>query len=165
MMRTRGHDGRRTRRLRWALTGCQGVFDLPLPGSRPGRHVYQVTVEFRDVLDLVPQSAVKVNDVTVGAVDKITLEGWHAQVRLRLRDDVKLPDNAVAELRQTSLLGEKFVSLSPPPTHPPQGRSATGTPSRSRARAETPRSRRCSARCRWCSTAAGWPSSRPSTSS
>ena len=67
------------------------------------------------MLDLVPQSAVKVNDVTVGAVDKITLDGWHARVRLRLRDSVKLPDNAVAELRQTSLLGEKFVSLSPPP--------------------------------------------------
>ncbi|MGH8971115.1 MAG: MCE family protein, partial [Actinomycetes bacterium] len=81
--------------------------------------VYRVTVEFRDVLDLVPQSAVKVNDVTVGAVEKVELDGWHARVRLRLLDSVELPDNAVAELRQTSLLGEKFVSLSPPPTGQP----------------------------------------------
>jgi phospholipid/cholesterol/gamma-HCH transport system substrate-binding protein len=110
-----------------ALTGCQGVFDLPLPGgAAQGGDVYRVTVDFRDVLDLVPQSAVKVNDVTVGAVDKITLDGWHAQVRLRLRNSVKLPDNAVAELRQTSLLGEKFVSLSPPADLPSQGRLADG---------------------------------------
>jgi phospholipid/cholesterol/gamma-HCH transport system substrate-binding protein len=32
----------------------------------------------------------------------------------------------VAELRQTSLLGEKFVSLSPPTTEPPQGRLGDG---------------------------------------
>jgi phospholipid/cholesterol/gamma-HCH transport system substrate-binding protein len=110
-----------------SLSGCQGVFDLPLPGgAAQGSDVYRVTVDFRDVLDLVPQSAVKVNDVTVGAVDKITLDGWHAQVRLRIRDSVKLPDNAVAELRQTSLLGEKFVSLAPPTDQPPQGRLGNG---------------------------------------
>jgi phospholipid/cholesterol/gamma-HCH transport system substrate-binding protein len=110
-----------------AVSGCQGVLDLPLPGgAAQGGDVYRVTVEFRDVLDLVPQSAVKVNDITVGAVDKITLDGWHARVRLRLRNSVKLPDNAVAELRQTSLLGEKFVSLSPPADAVPQGRLGDG---------------------------------------
>jgi phospholipid/cholesterol/gamma-HCH transport system substrate-binding protein len=81
-------------------------------------------VEFRDVLDLVPQSAVKVNDVTVGAVEDIWLDGWTARVRLRIEDDVKLPDNAVAELRQTSLLGEKFVSLEAPTDAAPTGRLA-----------------------------------------
>jgi phospholipid/cholesterol/gamma-HCH transport system substrate-binding protein len=97
------------------LTACEGVYDLPLPGGAAGGDdVYRVTVEFADVMDLVPQSAVKVNDVTVGAVEDITLDGWHAEVRVRLLDSVRLPDNAVAELRQTSLLGEKFVSLGPP---------------------------------------------------
>lgn len=98
-----------------SLTACEGAYDIPLPGGAAGgSDVYRVTVEFRDVLDLVPQSAVKVNDVTVGAVEDIALDGWHARVRLRLEDSVRLPDNAVAELRQTSLLGEKFVSLGPP---------------------------------------------------
>lgn len=110
-----------------ALTGCQGVYDLPLPGgAAQGGDVYHVTVEFADVLDLVPQSAVKVNDVTVGAVEGITLDGWHARVRLRLLDSVRLPDNAVAELRQTSLLGEKFVSLGPPTDQAPSGRLGDG---------------------------------------
>ncbi|MEU5593248.1 MCE family protein [Streptomyces sp. NPDC020298] len=99
------------------LSGCafNGWYDIPLPGGAAADgHAYHVTVEFRDVLDLVPQSAVKVDDVTVGAVEKVRLDGWHARVRLRVADSVKLPANAVAELRQTSLLGEKYVALAAP---------------------------------------------------
>ncbi|MFF4214057.1 MCE family protein [Streptomyces sp. NPDC001796] len=99
------------------LSGCgfNGWYDIPLPGGAASDgHAYHVTVEFRDVLDLVPQSAVKVDDVTVGAVEKVELDGWHARVRLRVADSVKLPANAVADLRQTSILGEKYVALSPP---------------------------------------------------
>jgi phospholipid/cholesterol/gamma-HCH transport system substrate-binding protein len=113
--------------LAGSLTACEGIYDLPLPGgAATGGDAYHVTVEFADVLDLVPQSAVKVNDVTVGAVDSVQLDGWHARVLLRLPKSVKLPDNAVAELRQTSLLGEKFVSLSPPTTEAAQGRLKEG---------------------------------------
>lgn len=109
------------------LTACEGVYDLPLPGGAAGGDdVYRVTIEFADVLDLVPQSAVKVNDVTVGAVEDVALDGWHADVRVRLLDSVRLPDNAVAELRQTSLLGEKFVSLGPPPGGAQVGRLRDG---------------------------------------
>ena len=56
------------------LTGCEfnGWYDVPLPGGAASDgHAYHVTVEFRDVLDLVPQSAVKVDEVTVGKVEKV----------------------------------------------------------------------------------------------
>ena len=104
-------------------SGCGfSVYDLPLPGGADtGDDPYSVSIEFRDVLDLVPQSSVKVNDVSVGRVTEISLDGWTAQVTVELNGDVSLPDNAVAELRQTSLLGEKFVSLAPPPDAAPQG--------------------------------------------
>jgi len=52
------------------LGGCTAV-----PGLPSGRS-YQVVVEFADVLDLVPLSAVKVDDVTVGSVEEIWLSGW-----------------------------------------------------------------------------------------
>jgi phospholipid/cholesterol/gamma-HCH transport system substrate-binding protein len=101
-----------------ALTGCDfSVYSIPLPGGADlGDNPYTVKVEFRDVLDLVPQSSVKVDDVTVGKVSDIQVRGSHAEVSLQLRRSVKLPDNAEAKIRQTSLLGEKFVSLAPPPT-------------------------------------------------
>ena len=57
---------------------------------------YRVTAEFSDVLDLVPQAAVKVDDVTVGSVEKISLSGWTARVRLRVGRNVDLPANATA---------------------------------------------------------------------
>lgn len=96
------------------LSGCS-VYDAPLPGGPDtGDDPIQVTARFRDVLDLVPQSTVKIDDVTVGKVTKVDLKGYVAEVTLRLPKDVKLPDNARAQIRQTSLLGEKFVSLSPP---------------------------------------------------
>ncbi|MFE0253283.1 MCE family protein [Streptomyces sp. NPDC059010] len=111
------------------LTGCEfnGWYDVQLPGGAASDgHAYHVTVEFRDVLDLVPQSAVKVNNVTVGAVEKVQLRGWHARVRLRVADSVRLPGNAIAELRQTSMLGEKYVALSKPTSTAPVGRLTDG---------------------------------------
>ena len=109
------------------VAGCQGAFDVPLPGgAAQGGDVIHVTAEFADVLDLVPQSSVKVDQVTVGSVEKIELNGWTARVTLRLPRSIKLPDNAIAELKQTSLLGEKYVELSPPPASTPEGRLSDG---------------------------------------
>jgi phospholipid/cholesterol/gamma-HCH transport system substrate-binding protein len=98
------------------LSACEAsVYSLPLPGGPDvGKDPMTVKVEFADVLDLVPQSTVKVNDVSVGKVSAIDLEGYQALVTLEIQRDVDLPGNAVAELRQTSLLGEKFVELSAP---------------------------------------------------
>jgi len=98
------------------LSGCDfNVYELPLPGGTDvGDNPMTVTVMFDDVLDLVPKSTVKVNDVSVGMVDDVQLDGYVAKVTLKLQEDVELPDDAEAQIRQTSLLGEKFVSLSPP---------------------------------------------------
>ncbi|NUO36598.1 MAG: MCE family protein [Dermatophilaceae bacterium] len=108
------------------LGGCS-AYDLPLPGGAgTGDDSYTVTAEFADVLDLVPQSSVKVNQVTVGSVEDIQVTGWTATVRLRLPRSVVLPDNATAELKQTSLLGEKYVALAAPTDAEPEGRLGEG---------------------------------------
>nr|WP_241828521.1 MCE family protein [Saccharothrix sp. CB00851] len=102
------------------LTGCSALpsaYDLPLPGGADlGDRPYRVTVEFDDVLDLVPHAGVKVDDVAVGKVEDIGLseDGSTALVRVVVRGDVLLPANALARLRQSSLLGEKYVELAVP---------------------------------------------------
>lgn len=98
------------------LSGCDlDVYKLPLPGGADvGDSPMSVEIEFDDVLDLVPQSAVKVDDITVGKVTDISRDGYQAKVTIEIRGDVELPSDATAEIRQTSLLGEKFVSLAPP---------------------------------------------------
>ncbi|MCR3746458.1 MCE family protein [Lentzea californiensis] len=98
--------------------GFDGVYNMPLPGGADvGDHPYRVKAQFKDVLDLVPQAGVKVNDVPVGRVEKIDLgpDGWTAEVTLLVNGDVQLPANAFAKLRQSALLGEKFVELGKPP--------------------------------------------------
>jgi phospholipid/cholesterol/gamma-HCH transport system substrate-binding protein len=103
-----------------ALTGCDfDVYDLPLPGGADtGSNPMTLHVEFADVLDLVPDSAVKVDEVSVGKVSEVELVDGHADVTLEVRRNTRLPANATAQIRQTSLLGEKFVSLVAPATDP-----------------------------------------------
>lgn len=97
-------------------TACDGLFGADLPGGSAKGPTYTVFAEFDDVLDLVPQSAVRVDDVAVGDVEKISLDPvtFKARVEMRINESVQLPRNATARVRQTSLLGEKFVELSRP---------------------------------------------------
>jgi phospholipid/cholesterol/gamma-HCH transport system substrate-binding protein len=97
--------------------GFSGMYQLPLPGGADlGDHPYRVVAHFGDVLDLVPHAGVKVHDVAVGRVDRIELakDNTTAVVTMLVNGDVHLPANASAELRQSSLLGEKFVELGTP---------------------------------------------------
>ncbi|MCA1191102.1 MCE family protein [Saccharopolyspora sp. 6V] len=114
------------------VSGCgfTGVSGLPLPGGADlGDKPYRVKVRFDDVLDLVPNAGVRVNDVPVGRVSTIGLAdgSWDAEAVLEVNRDVKLPGNAIARLRQSSLLGEKYVELAAPPApEAPQGRLING---------------------------------------
>jgi phospholipid/cholesterol/gamma-HCH transport system substrate-binding protein len=109
------------------VSGCEfdGAYDLPLPGSIVDEdESFEVTAEFADVMNVVPRSPVMVDDVAVGEVTEVDRVGWHARVTMRIRDDVELPANAIAEVRQTSLLGEKYIALDDPGD--PQGRLEDG---------------------------------------
>ncbi len=102
----------------FALSSCKfdGAYDLPLPGGRAVSEdeAITVTAEFTDALNVVPRTAVMVDDVPVGQVAEIERKGWHAKITLQIRKDLDLPANTVADIRQTSLLGEKYVALLPP---------------------------------------------------
>lgn len=100
-----------------ALTACQSLqaYDLPLPGKPvKSSDGYRVSAEFADVVDVVPRTLVMANDVPVGQVESVERDGWDALVTMTIRKDIVLPADAVAEVRQTSLLGEKYISLTPP---------------------------------------------------
>jgi phospholipid/cholesterol/gamma-HCH transport system substrate-binding protein len=115
--------------LALAVSSCKfdGAYDLPLPGGKAvsDGDAITVTAEFSDALNVVPRTAVMVDDVPVGLVDQVDREGWHAKVTLKIRKDLDLPANTFADIRQTSLLGEKYVALLPPETGA-EGRLADG---------------------------------------
>src|SRR5215208_30338 len=110
-----------------ALTSCgwRGIANVPLPGG-PGTGDNKTTiyVQMPDTLALNVNSRVRVADVYVGRVRSIELKNWVATLTLDLQPDVKLPENTLAKIGQTSLLGSQHVQLDPPPH--PQGQLKNG---------------------------------------
>ncbi|WP_433681281.1 MCE family protein [Nocardia sp. CA-119907] len=99
------------------VSGCQwdGLNSLPMPGAAGNDpNAYEVKIQMPNVTTLTRNSPVRVNDVTVGTVSKIEVEGWHALVTVNLKHDVKLPANATAKVGQTSLLGSNHLELAAP---------------------------------------------------
>lgn len=112
-----------------ALSGCgyDGARSLPLPGAIDGDDTYAVTVVLDDATNLVAKETCRTNDTVIGSVESVELdENLKARVVCRIRDDVELPGNVLATLRETSLLGERFLALDPPPGVKPTGRLAPG---------------------------------------
>ena len=109
--------------------GFGGIYSLPLPGGPSlGAHPYTIKAVFANVVNLVPHSTVRVNDVAVGEVTGLSVPtgSWDATVTMTINGSVKLPANAIAELTSTSLLGEEYVELSAPPGVAGQGTLGNG---------------------------------------
>jgi phospholipid/cholesterol/gamma-HCH transport system substrate-binding protein len=110
------------------LSSCgswKGIANVPLPGG-PGTGDRKMTiyVQMPDTLALNVNSRVRVADVYVGRVRSIELKNWVATLTLDLEPDVKLPENTLAKIGQTSLLGSQHVQLDLPPD--PQGQLRNG---------------------------------------
>lgn len=111
------------------LSGCtfSGLNEVHLPGGpHLGSHPIHITVDLANTASLAEQSAVKVDDVTVGDVESISISGWQPQAQVVLAEGTVLPANAVASVRQTGLLGEKYLELSVPTGVPATGQLADG---------------------------------------
>jgi len=113
-----------------ALTaGCEwrGLNSLELPGTHGrGDDAFAVTIEMPDVTTIERNSRVRVGDVTVGRVADLRLGDGHAVVTVMVDGDTVLPENTVAKIGQTSLLGSAHVELSPPLDEPARGRLGDG---------------------------------------
>ncbi len=98
-------------------TGCafHGLNSLPLPGAvgrGPGANIYHV--ELPNVGTMESNSPVMIDDVVVGSVGEMRVQGWHADVEISVKRDVVVPANVVATVGQTSLLGSMHVELNTP---------------------------------------------------
>lgn len=112
-----------------SATGCSfgGLNSLPLPGAvgrGPGASTYHV--ELANVSTLEPNSPVLIGDVVVGSVNSMKVRDWHADVQVSVKPGVVIPQNAVATVGQTSLLGSMHLALNPPLGQAPQGRLQPG---------------------------------------
>jgi phospholipid/cholesterol/gamma-HCH transport system substrate-binding protein len=96
------------------LAGCgPTIFSLPRPGGSVAGPSYEITARFTDALNLPDGAHVRVGGVEVGRVEKISTRDYLADVLMRIPRKVVLTDQATAQLRLTTPLGEGFVDIDP----------------------------------------------------
>jgi phospholipid/cholesterol/gamma-HCH transport system substrate-binding protein len=76
---------------------------------------YQVTAEFDRIDGIRDGSDVRIAGVKVGSVigEKLDPKTFLATLRLSIAPEYKLPDDTVAEIVSSSLLGDKYMALVP----------------------------------------------------
>ncbi|WP_055474522.1 MCE family protein [Gordonia sp. HS-NH1] len=113
------------------VTSCgacsfDGVNSWALPGNTATSDTYEVSVQFADVQNLVGNSPVKFENVTVGNIRSLTRDGWSARAVLEIDDNSQIPANVGANLVQTSLFGSQYIELVVPRDQPARGRLRDG---------------------------------------
>lgn len=77
---------------------------------------YELRVVFPDAEGLSPGSAVHLAGVQVGAVESLRLTDDHrAEVRVRIRPDVRVPRGSTFRVASSTLLGNRFLAVVPGP--------------------------------------------------
>lgn len=72
---------------------------------------YAVYVDFKNIAGLDAKTKVKVAGVDAGEIEKIALRNGMARLTLRLNQDVRLYSDAMAAIKATGLLGDKFLAV------------------------------------------------------
>jgi phospholipid/cholesterol/gamma-HCH transport system substrate-binding protein len=79
-----------------------------------GGDYYSVTASFNSVSGLKPGARVEVAGVEIGKVERISLDpksGDQAIAYLKIRSGVKVTDDAIASVRTSGIIGDKFIKL------------------------------------------------------
>lgn len=74
---------------------------------------YQVTAYFPRAVSVFPSSQVRVLGLPAGTVTAVEVEGDRVRIDMDIDDDIPLPADVTAELIPQSLIGERYVQLSP----------------------------------------------------
>lgn len=78
-----------------------------------GGHEKTLTADFPRAVSLYQGSDVRVLGVPVGKVDSVTPSGTHVVVTMHYDSDVKIPSDAKAVIVSPSIVGDRFVQLTP----------------------------------------------------
>jgi len=70
-----------------------------------------VYVYFRNIAGLDEKTKVKIAGVDAGVIEKIELKDGIAKLTVRVRRDVVLYSDAVASIKATGLLGDKYLEI------------------------------------------------------
>jgi phospholipid/cholesterol/gamma-HCH transport system substrate-binding protein len=81
---------------------------LPEPG-------YTIYANFDNISGLKKGDRIEIAGVQIGKVTSIVLNQDRARIAMHLNSDVKIDDQAIAAIKTSGIIGDKFVSIEPGP--------------------------------------------------
>ena len=85
-------------------------------GMQVGKDTYKITARFTNVADLKDRAPVKIGGVTVGLVEKITLDPIVFDAVVEMKIDQRfseIPNDSGASILTSGVLGDRYVGLDP----------------------------------------------------
>ena len=85
-------------------------------GMQVGKDTYKITARFTNVADLKDRAPVKIGGVTVGLVEKITLDPVVFDAVVEMKIDQRfseIPNDSGASILTSGVLGDRYVGLDP----------------------------------------------------
>ena len=78
-------------------------------------NVYPLSARFSSVTGLRAGSLVYISGIEVGRVEKLTIdqESQRASVEIRIRNDIRIYDDAIASIKPEGLIGDMYISIDP----------------------------------------------------
>jgi len=74
---------------------------------------YTLYVYFKNISNLDDKSLVRIAGVSVGKVKKIELSDGMARITLGIHEGVNVPQDSIANIRSTGLLGDRYLEIKP----------------------------------------------------
>ena len=81
---------------------------LPEPG-------YTIYANFDNISGLKKGDRIEIAGVQIGKVISIVLNRDRARIAMHLNKDVKIDDQAIAAIKTSGLIGDKYITLAPGP--------------------------------------------------
>jgi phospholipid/cholesterol/gamma-HCH transport system substrate-binding protein len=109
----------RTTQLIVGIFALAGIAALGILSLRLGKlsifppASYTLYANFNNVAGLKNGDSIEIAGVKVGQVAAIKLDDYRARVVLRLREGVKVDSEAIASIKTSGIIGDKYVSISP----------------------------------------------------
>lgn len=95
------------------LVAVAGLSALPACSLVGGGDTYTLTAHFPRAISVFPSSDVRVLGLPAGSVKKIEIDGDQVLVEMAIPADIKVPKGARAQIVPQSLIGERYIQLSP----------------------------------------------------
>jgi phospholipid/cholesterol/gamma-HCH transport system substrate-binding protein len=101
------------RRIALAALCASVLGTMPACGLVGGGDTYEVTAYFDRAVSVFPSSDVRVLGLPAGSVAAVVIDGDQVRVDMAIPSDVPIPADATAQIVPQSLIGERYIQISP----------------------------------------------------